>query len=255
MKIAVAIPWSSPFIWSRFTEAALKVRTPAGTEVIWVFGKGWCPARRHTDAVEKALDQGAELICFFGADQIPPPDLLERLYAHVLDGRLPICAMVPSRGYFPMNEGSKPFQPLAWRWASTPFKNGAFIPRVYRGQALDPDMVELIKMDGTTQPVHFIGSGCVMFHRDHILALKRPWFQERVDPITYKRHATMDTHFIWRLQEEGGAMAWVDTSIKIQHIHDMAIDETFQDRFDDWMDPAKPTSEPEIVLRKEAVAK
>jgi len=199
--------------------------------------------------VEKALEWGADLICFFGADQIPPPDLLEKLYAHFLQGRIPICAMVPSRGYFARNNGSKPFQPLAWRWASTPFVDGKFQVRPYRGQDLDPNMIELIPVDGTTQPVHMIGSGCVMFHRDQILAMKRPWFQEAIDPTTYKRYANMDTRFVWRLQEEGGGQAWVDTSIKILHLTDMAIDDTFQNRFDDWMDPATETPETEIIQR------
>lgn len=249
MKIAVCVPWSSPFIWSRFAEAALDVRAPAGTELKWIFGKGWCPARRHTDAIEKGLEWGADLLMIFGADQLPEPDLVERLYAHVLQGRLPICAMVPSRGYFPNNTGSKPFQPLAWRWKPTPFVDGKFEPRIYRGQSADPDMIELIAKDGTTQIVHIIGSGCVMFHRDHILAMKRPWFQEAVDPITYKRYANMDTRFIWRLQDEGGCTAYVDTSIDIQHLTDMAIDNSFQDRFNDWMDPDAKCSEPEIILK------
>lgn len=234
-------------------DSLLNVRHPAGTEIQWFRGVGWSPARRHTDLCEKAIAWNADLIWIFGADQVAESDLLERLYAHALQGRLPICAMVPARGYFPKNIGSKPFQPLAWRWASTPFVDGKFQYRPYRSQALDPDLIELIKMDGTTQPVHMIGSGCVMFHRDQLLGMKRPWFQEAVDPITYKRFANMDTRFVWRLQEEGGSQAWVDTSIKIQHLTDMAIDSSFQDRFDDWMNPDAVTSEPEIILKKAKV--
>ena len=251
VKIAVAVPWTSPFIWSRFTEAALNVRAPAGTEVRWIFGRGWCPARRHTDAIEKALDWGAELICIFGADQVPLPDLLERLYARVVEGFLPICALVPSRGYFEHNVGTKPFQPLAWKWAPTKFdENMKPVIRQYRSQDLDSDMIEVIKQDGKVQVVHVIGSGCVMFHRDHILALKKPWFSETYDHETYKRSATMDTHFSWRLNTEAGACMWVDTSIQIGHLTDMMIDSSFQNRFDDWLDPAKQTSEPNIVERK-----
>lgn len=249
MKLGLIVPWSSPFIWTRWADALLNLRRPDGVDVRFFRGTGWCPARRHTDGCEKALEWGADLLLIFGADQIAPPDLLERLYAHALQGRLPICAMVPSRGYFARNNDSKPFQPLAWRWTSAPIVDGKVKVRVYRGQQEDPDMIELVKVDGTTQPVHFIGSGCVMFHRDHLLSMKRPWFQEAIDPATYKRYANMDTRFIWRMQEEAGCMSWVDTSIKIQHLTDMAIDDSFQNRFDDWMDPATETPEPEIIQK------
>lgn len=251
VKIAVAVPWSSPFIWTRFVEAMAQVRAPIDTEIRWVFGRGWCPARRHTEAIDKALAWGADWICIFGADQSAPPDLLERLYARTLEGCPAVCALVPSRGYFAQNAGSKPFQPLAWRWKSTPLTDGGRpVVRQYRSQELDGDMIELIEADGTLQPVHIIGSGCIMFSRDHILALKRPWFSEAFNPETYARAATMDTRFAWRLIVEAGAPLWCDTSIKIGHLTDMMIDDSFQDRFDDWMDPANPTTEPQIVTRK-----
>jgi len=252
VKIAVCVPWASPFIWTRFSEAALQVRAPAGTEIQWVFGKGWCPARRHTDAIEKALDWGADLVCIFGADQIAPPDLLERLYARFLEGKQVVCALVPSRGFFGHNVGTKPFQPLAWKWKSLPVdESGNPVWRDYRGQEQDGDMIEVIKADGEVHQVHMIGSGCLMFHRDHILSLARPWFTEAVDPKTYRRFANMDTRFAWRLIVEAAATIWCDTSIKILHLTDMAIDETFQDRFDDWMEPGK-SSEPQIIQPKGA---
>jgi hypothetical protein len=250
MKLAVCWPWSSPFVWTRFTDAALNVKHPKDVDVRWIRGIGWSPCRRHIDSIEKALDWGADLIMIFGADQIPQPDMLERLYAKVQEGYLPICALVPSRGYFENNVGTKPFQPLAWRWAQTKIEDGKPVPRQYRSQELDSDMIELVKPDGEMQLVHIIGSGCIMFHRDHILALKKPWFSETFDPKTYRRTATMDTHFAWRLNAEAGAQIWCDTSIKIGHLTDMMIDETFQDRFDDFMDPKNPTSEPGIVERK-----
>ena len=250
MKLAVCWPWSSPFVWTRFTDAALNVRHPKDVDVRWIRGIGWSPARRHTDAVEKALEWGADLIMIFGGDQVPGEDLLERLYARVQEGYLPICALVPSRGYFEHNVGTKPFQPLAWKWSSTKLTTeGKPIIRQYRNQELDSDMIEVIKQDGAVKPVHIIGSGCIMFHRDHLLALKKPWFSETFDRETYKRSATMDTHFAWRLNTEAGACMWVDTSIKIGHLTDMMIDESFQNRFDDWLDSSKKTSEPQIVER------
>ena len=246
-KIGICVPWTSPFIWTKFTEAALQVRQPNGTEIKWFFGKGWCPARRHTDALEKALEWGADLMCIFGADQVAPSDIIEKLYARILQGYPVINAMVSSRGYFDKNNGSKPFMPLAWRWTGAKLdENGRAVQKQYRNQQLDPDAMELIKMDGTIQPVHMIGSGCIMFHREHLLSLKKPWFSETYNHENYKRIATMDTIFSWRLIAEAGATMWVDTSIEIGHLHDMMIDSTFQDRFEDWATGA-PTAEKEII--------
>ncbi len=188
------------------------------------------------------------MICIFGADQVPPPDMLEKLYALFCEKGHAVCALVPSRGYFENNNGSKPFQPLAWRWKDTKLgEDGKIERKVYHGQGLDPGMIELIKQDGTVQPCHIIGSGCIMFHRDHLLALKKPWFSESFDRETYKREATMDTRFSWRLIAEAGTMLWCDTSIKIGHVHDMVIDGTFQNRFDDWI---KGGGDANIVDRK-----
>ena len=250
MKLAVCVPWSSPFIWTRFVEAMANVRSPEGVEVKWIFGRGWCPAKRHIEALEKALEWGADLLCIFGADQIAPPDMLEKLYRLYLEKGQAVCALIPSRGYFENNNGSKPFQPLAWKWADAKLdENGKIIKRTYRGQTLDPDMTELIKQDGTVQVCHIIGSGCIMFHRDHLLSLKKPWFFETFDKETYGRRAMMDTFFSWRLISEAGTGLFCDTSIKIGHIHDMVIDESFQDRFDDWMDKEN-VADPNIVNRK-----
>jgi len=233
-KLAVGWPWSVPFVWTKFVDAAFNVRDPKDVEVKWIRGIGWSPARRRIDLVEKALAWGADLIMFFDADQIPEPDILERLYARVLEGYLPISAMVPTRELVQRNVGAKLFQPLAWRWAPTKLdENGRPILRQFRSQKEDPDMVELVKQDGSMQQVHMIGAGCIMFHRDHILALKKPWFFETFNKETYQREATMDTRFAWRLNIEASAPLWCDTSIKIKHLHDMEIDSSFQYRFNE----------------------
>lgn len=237
-KIAVGPAWASPFVWTKFTESALNIRHPAGCEVQWIFGTGWCPARRHTDLCEKALAWGADYIVFAGADQVYEPDLLERLMARHREGYEVISALVPARGYFAWNEGMRPFQPMAWRFKSVDPVNGKVPIRAYRGQALDPNMIEVIRPeDGPVQRVNFIGSGVLMFHRDHLLSLARPWFKENVDPITYQRHASMDCVFVWRLQQEAGANVWVDTTIQVKHLHPFEIDRTYSDRFADYMTP------------------
>lgn len=233
MKIAVGYPWSSPFTFTGFTDNLANLERPEGCEVRIFRGQGWCPARRHAHICEQALAWGADLITIIGADQVHPEDLLIRLLQRFREGCEVITALVPVRGYVGWQD-MKPFQPMAWRFKTSDRP----VLRAYRGQQLDGDMLEVIDpKDGDVQRVNFIGSGVLMFHRDHLLALSKPWFSEMVDHATQQRISNMDCRFVWRLQTEAHAKVWVDTTIKVKHLHVFPIDATYQDRFADWTKP------------------
>jgi hypothetical protein len=244
-KLAFGVPWSSPFCWTGWAEHLPNLQRPAGYDVRFFRGKGWCPARRHIDLCEQALAWGADLICVIGADQIHPEDLLPRLVQRFEEGCEVVAALVPARGYVGWQD-MKPFQPMAWRFKSSNGHDPRQVSsRAYRGMGLDGDMIDVIDPEaGDLQQVHFIGSGVLMFHRDHLLALKKPWFMETIDRESYQRLANMDCTFVWRLQVEAQAKVWVDTTIKVRHLHAFEIDETYQERFTDWMRPG--TGSPDI---------
>jgi len=231
MKLGVCYPWSSPFTFTAFTESALNLRHPEGCEVRFFRGLGWCPAKRHIDMCEKALAWGADLICIIGTDQTYEDDLLCRLVGRFNSGYEVVSALVPARGFVGW-QPMKPFQPMAWRFK--PRTDG----REYRGLFDSADMMETVhREDGGMQRINFIGSGVLMFHRDHLLSLKHPWFYEKVDPETMTRLACMDTVFVWRLQSEAFATVWLDTTIIVKHAHVFQIDDSFQHRFEDWAEP------------------
>lgn len=243
MKLAFGVPWSSPFGWTAATDALLRMERPAWArnavghweplEVRYFRGSGWCPAARHTSLCEQALEWGADLILVLGADQIHPPDTLVRLVERFNQGFALVAAMVPARGFVGWQD-MKPFQPMAWRLRSGSELDLAGL----NGLADAKNEIDVVDpADGEIQRANFIGSGVLMFHRDHLLALKRPWFYESVDRESYRRLACMDTTFVWRLQTEAGAELWVDTTIKVRHLHAFEIDETFQTRFGDWAGP------------------
>ena len=239
MKLAVGFPWSSPFVWTGFAETMLNlerpraVRLPLGAleplETKFFRGAGWCPARRHAHLCEQALAWGADLICIVGADQVHPADLLPRLLARWEAGCEVIAALVPARGYIGWQD-MKPFQRMAWRLKRTPLALGARAETPNDYEPIDPAAGEL-------QEINFIGSGVLLFPADALRLLKLPWFSERFNPETMAREASMDTLFVWRLQQEAGLRVWVDTTIKVTHLHPMPIDETFADRFPDWAEP------------------
>jgi hypothetical protein len=235
-KLAVIWPWFSPFTFTGFTESMLALEHPEGWDVKFIRGHGWCSARRHIDGCEKACAWGADLLLIVGSDQTYPEDMLSRLVTRFQEGYEVVAALVPSRGSVPWVP-MRPFQPMAYR-----FKPNGNVPRQYRGFVLDGDMIEIVepKLDVPMERIDFCGSGVLMFHRDHLLALDKPWFSEHCDPETYERIANMDSRFVWRLKCEAGAQVWLDTTIKVRHLHVMPIDETFQYRFEDWRNDEVP---------------
>jgi hypothetical protein len=236
MRLALVTPWSSPFVWKKFAQNLADLCTTFnrdGWGLKFFMGRGIDPAARHVDMIQQGLDWGADLICIIGADQVHPDDMLDRLLDRWEEtGGGVISALVPFRGYVSW-QGMRPFQPMGWR-----IRNPEPNLREFRGYSKDPDMFEAIDPDaGDLQRVDVIGSGVLLFHRDDIMALKTPWFYYKVDPVTMARVADMDTRMVWRLREEVQCQVWVDTTIKVKHLHDFEIDESFQHRFDDWIIP------------------
>ena len=239
MKLALVTPWSSPFIWTKFTqnltELLLGFDRP-GYELAFFMGKGVDPAARHVSMCLQALEWGADLICIIGADQIHPPDMLNRLVDRWEEYDGVWSALVPFRGYVSWQH-MKPFQPMGWRLRTDGVEEvGRLEDNPQQWEPIDPEA-------GDVQRVDVIGSGVLLFHRDHLLALRKPWWYYRVDPETMQRVADMDTRMVWRLRSEAGAIVYVDTTIKVKHLHTFEIDDSFQDRFMDWMDPTLTTDD------------
>lgn len=220
-------------MFTQFVEAALNIQCPDGYTMRWFKGPGWSPARRHTTAVEAALAWGADLLVILGSDQVYDEDVICRLVARFEACGEIIAALVPSRGYVGWQEMA-PFQRMAWRIKRsgrvTLEEANALVGQLNDIEVIDPGA-------GDMQRIDFIGSGCVLFHRDHLLAMKRPWFSEQFNPETYERLASMDTRWIWNMAQASGAQAWVDTTIRIRHLHIFPIDETYSARFTDWAHP------------------
>lgn len=226
-KLAVCWIWGSPFVWTRSVESMLQLRRPAGVEVAFFRGGGWGPAKRHINACEQAVAWGADHILILGADQVYDPDLLERLWARKRDGYEVVAALVPSRGYLGWQE-MKPFQRMAWR-----LRPNGLNPITWQ-----PNALEVVNPDaGEMQRIDFIGSGVILFERAHLEMMKRPWFFEEIDPETQNRTACMDTRFCFRLASEADAQVWVDTTIRVRHLHPFEIDESYTERFADWAIP------------------
>jgi len=226
-KIAVCVPWGSPFMWMHTAFNLMNLKHPKGIEVKFINGAGRDPAAKHMWGVKKGIKWGATHICFLGADQLHPLDILERLCAHIEDGWPIATALVPIRGRVIMEGVEKPFQKAAWKWKGE--------ERPTDGEPLHIKYLDLINpMDGPYQEIACIGSGVAMIDVNLIQALKKPWFKEAEPDEDGFRAAKMDTTFMYRLVTEAGGRMLCDLTIDVQHLDVFPIDETYGIRFGDW---------------------
>lgn len=202
-------------VWSKVTENFLSLQRPENS--FWVRGIGQYPARRHIHVCEQGIKGKASHILMLGADQIHPVDMIPRLIARIKqDGCDVIASLVPTNGN---TSKVKYFQKCAW------VQNES-------GILGDWDLIDPAK--GDLQRITAIGSGVLLFPVSALVELKKPWFKEHFNELTYERIHCMDTEFVHRLELEAGLKLWVDTTIKVKHYIPFPVDETFEKRFEDW---------------------
>jgi hypothetical protein len=208
-------------------DSLLNLKRLSDVDVRFFRGSGWCSARHHQHLCEQALEWEADYILILGPDQVYEEDLILRLWARVQQGCDVVTAMIPARTMVPGQE-MQPFQPMAWRINEAS-------DRKYRDPKRDADMIEVVTpAGGELQEIDVIGSGVLLFRADALKKMKRPWFHEQIRAHDYQRAPGMDSVFVWRLKKEAGQKVWLDTTIKVNHLHVFQIDETFSERFADW---------------------
>lgn len=220
MKLAVCYPGDMPTLYATAVESLLNIRHPESVEVRWIRGLGWCQARRRIDAAEKAIAWGADFIASLDADQVYDPDVLERLVSRMQEGFGAVAALVPSRGK--SNALPRPFQGCGWRLAE-----GEFVP-------VTPEDGEMVRAEF---PTH----ACCIFRASDIERLQKPWYGYTYDKKTWEEVEGEDARFFLRLNQELKVDTWIDTTIQVKHCNVFKIDETYPDRFADWV-PGPPGS-------------
>ena len=224
-KIAVCVPWNTPFVWTYPVFNLMNLNRPDGVDVKFVHGEGRDAAGRHMWSVWKGIEWGATHICFLSADQLHPMDILEKFCSHMEDGWTIATAAIPVRGKIPGFE--KPFSKIAWKWKNPSKTKPPRLPSMDEFELIDP-------ADGPYQEICVVGTGALMIDVDLLYAMKKPWFVEMPADINARRIAAMDTTFTWRLTTEAKGRMICDLTIDIQHLDVFPIDETYSDRFSDW---------------------
>lgn len=227
-KLAICYAWEPAFVFSSFAENALNTKAPAGWDMRWFRGQSWCVASSRRKAFENALAWGAEVICLTDTDHIYDPDIFERLIARYEEGCKIVAPRIPMRGYIE-KLGMPPFQKLGWRFEDK--ARSGEIPIV------DSKLYAIRPEDGDLQWAELPNPGCLMFDAELLKKLKKPWLYEFIDRETFGLKGGGDTHFIRRLQVEGGVKSWIDCTIEVKHVNIFEIDGTYSRRFADWAEP------------------
>jgi len=229
VKIAVCIPWDTPFVWTLPMFNMLNWDHPENSEVKFFMGAGWCPASRHNDVVEKALAWDANLVMFNGADHLCDFDILVRMYDRISkEGWDMVHAIVPARGV--VGEGGKPFKTISYKVVGPMPKENAVL-------YMPPGSTETISYDDEPQETHISGTGNIMMKAEIFSGLTKPYFKEFIKKDgRYGRICVQDSDFVYRCTIESGAKMFCDTTIRIKHLDAFGIDETYSERFSDKED-------------------
>lgn len=225
VRIAVIVPWDSPFIWTAPVFNMLNWERPEGTEVRFIMGAGWCPAARHNDGVAKAQEWKADLIMFNGGDHLCPFDIIGRMLARIREGWDIVHAMPPSRG--------------VCGWDGTPFKALSYkvigpMPETNAILHAPQSSIQVLSYDDVPQQSYISGTGNILMKAEIFDGLEKPYFEEFIKKDgRYSRYATQDSNFVYRCTVESGARMFCDTSIRIVHLDVFGIDDTYSDRFKD----------------------
>ena len=231
LKLAVVYPWSVEMGWTRCFHSMLRLKHPENCEVEFFRGLGWCSARRHVHCFEQALAWKADVICVLGADQVyHDRDMLCKLIGHYREGHDVLSALVSMRGMI-SDQDALPFDTVGWR--VIPDDNG----NISFHDGLKKNQFERVRREhGELVRFHAGGSGVLMFPASALSKMQPPWVTEWPSWPTFDRKAAADSNFLTRLQTEAGLEMWMDTTIKVNHLHPFEIDDTFPQRFADWAD-------------------
>jgi len=225
-KIAVCVPWDTPFMWSAPAFNMLNWERPENADMRFFNGSGWCPAARHNQAVEKALSWGADLVMFNGPDHLCPFDIIPRMVNRLKEGWDMVHAMPPSRGVVGVD--GTPFKALSYKITGPIPKERAVMG------GIQPSSIKVLSYDDEPQSSHICGTGNVLMKSEIFDGLEKPYFEEEIKKDgKYSRYPVMDSTFIHRCTVESGARMFCDTSIRIAHLDVFAIDDTFTDRWKD----------------------
>lgn len=228
-KLAVLVPWSSPFFWTPTAFNLMNLQHPEGWEVRFIQGEGWCPSNRHNMCITKALNWGAHAMVFMGPDHWVETDCLVRLIKHLDDGWDMACGWVPSRGTR-IGPNDQAYPKIAYKKKDPDVLPSVKIPVLYHND----EEWDVITTGAESQEIHIIGTGILMFKVEVVADMKRPWFSEFIQKDSlFSRFPVQDSHFVYRCTIVGGNRLWLDTTIEAYHLDVFPIDETFAEKFVD----------------------
>lgn len=210
VRIVIAVPLASPFIYWRVVAAILEMERPSASDLM-VF-QGALVDRARNRLIEQMRDHPMKPthIFFMDADIVPSPDALTRLLSH----GLPIVSGLYRRRL-------PPYEPMAFVKRPPPqspssAKQPHFgVVRRGKGKVLQP-----ISMKGPRlRNVDVVGAGCLLIRREVFEKVPAPWFTSE---WREEGHLSEDFSFCEKARKVGYRIA-VDTAVRPLHLEPMGI--------------------------------
>lgn len=138
----------------------------------------------------KTLELDFQWCFFLDDDTVPPPDAIYRLMSH----KKPIVSGLYYRRNSPICPVMLRETPQGRQWIS---------------EFQAPSLME----------VDFVGSGCLLIHRDILKQMPQPWFEWKVDRYDLPQHERMSEDFAFcQKARQMGHKIYVDTGVQCRHI-------------------------------------
>ncbi len=203
MKLGIGLPTVDTTVYTDFLDSWTLMKKPN-----FVYHRPSFPAGLTTDIcsirnelVQQTLENNVTHLLQLDTDQTYPPDLITRLLSH----KLPIVAGKVHRRY-------PPFDPILFRGEIDHFE---MVPEEEWKKG------ELVRVDAT-------GGGCVLIKTDVFLDIKYPWYEYGKNKDG--KIIGEDVNFCMKAAKAGYEI-FVDTSVQIDHLGLLAINQGVYDIF------------------------
>jgi hypothetical protein len=186
--------WIHPDLMTALVRMPLwQMETGSSLAVTTIHGRTPVAAARN-QAVEKMLKLGVEWLLQIDNDTVPPPNILGVLESI---GNRKIVG-------FPT--------PMEYEPGKTCFNVAHKGEGGYEGYKEIPE---------GWSTAAWVGSGCLLVHRDVFVALSDPWFEHR-DVITLRSHMKEDSYFCEKACEKG-FQVWTNSNFICKHYHTVEL--------------------------------
>jgi len=197
-RLGIALPLVDDRVPTQFLDSWTLMEKPEYTYIRPDF-PGYIAAVRN-NLVEYAIQAGCSHLLMMDTDQIYPSDTIMKLIEH----DLPIVGAKVHRRY-------PPFDPIMYKWDREIGRYFMLPEEIWKNESL-PE-------------VDVVGTGCILVDIKVFMDLEYPWFKHESVSLKSGQKAVGEDVYFCRKAKEAGYQIFADTTIKIDHLGLLSINE------------------------------